>query len=642
MIINMNSVKKYYAANLVLEDVNLEIRSNERVGLIGRNGAGKTTLFKMLTGEFTPDGGLLTIRRGTKVGCLAQIPDYQDATTVYEVMGRAYADLRNHQVEIAELEARMTLPEVYEDEKQLQKVLAQYDKLREAFERGGGYEMEANIERVARGLGVPQAQYQRPFASLSGGEKTKVGLAALLIEKPDLLLLDEPTNHLDMKAIEWLEQFLLDYDGTVVVISHDRYFLDKVVSKVIEIEDGEAFTYHANYSGYQTEKEERLMREFAQYQEQQKKIKQMKETIRQLIDWGNRNPQNPKFFRRAASMQKALDRMEKLKRPVLERKSIDLQLAQNERSGKQVAMLEEIAKSYGQRQLFRGVSELLTYGERVFLIGDNGAGKSTIFKMLLGKETPDEGAVRLGSRVEVGYLAQEEAPHEETKTVLQFFRDEVKLEEGQARYELTRFLFYGSDCFKSVRSLSGGEWTRLRLALLMYRRPNLLLLDEPTNHLDIDSREALEEALEEFPGTILAISHDRYFINKLGQKVWALEGGALTTYLGDFEYYKEKRAEFDALPVVETAPAPVSVAKPAPVVVVEEEPKPKKKVNQFAKAKLEQSIADLEQRMLGLDEAIADPTNSTDAGRLSALFADREAAQAELDGLLEKWMELEE
>ena len=640
MIINMNSVKKYYAANLVLQDVNLEIREGERVGLIGRNGAGKTTIFKMLTGEFAPDGGLLTIRRGAKVGCLAQIPDYQDETTVYEVLGRGYAAVRKCQVEMAELEMQMTQPEVYEDEKRLQKVLAQYDKLREAFERGGGYEMEAHIEMVARGLGVPQAQYQRPFASLSGGEKTKVGLAALLIEKPDLLLLDEPTNHLDMKAIEWLEQFLLDYDGTVVVISHDRYFLDKVVTKVIEIEDGEAFTYHTNYSGYQTEKEERLMREFAQYQEQQKKIKQMKETIKQLIDWGNRNPQNPKFFRRAASMQKALDRMEKLKRPILERKSIDLQLEQNERSGKQVAMLEEIAKSYGQRQLFRGVSELLTYGERVFLVGENGAGKSTIFKMLLGKETPDEGAVRLGSRVEVGYLAQEEAPHEETKTVLQFFRDEVKLEEGQARYQLTRFLFYGSDCFKSVRSLSGGEWTRLRLALIMYRRPNLLLLDEPTNHLDIDSREALEEALEEFQGTILAISHDRYFINKLAEKVWALEGGKLTTYLGDFEYYKEKRAELDMLPVAEREVA--VAAKPAPMPAAAEEQKPKKKVNEFQKAKLEQAIADLEQKLQSFDEAIADPANSTDSRKLAALCTDRDAAQAELDGLLEKWMEIEE
>ena len=640
MIINMNSVKKYYAANLVLADVNLEIREGERVGLIGRNGAGKTTIFKMITGEFAPDGGLLTIRRGTKVGCLAQIPDYQDETTVYEVLGRGYAAVRKCKVDMGELEVQMTRAEVYEDEKRLQKVLAQYDQLREAFERGGGYEMEAHIEMVARGLGVPQAQYQRPFASLSGGEKTKVGLAALLIEKPDLLLLDEPTNHLDMKAIEWLEQFLLDYDGTVVVISHDRYFLDKVVTKVIEIEDGEAFTYHANYSGYQTEKEERLMREFAQYQEQQKKIKQMKEAIKQLIDWGNRgNPPNPSFHRRAASMQKALDRMEKLKRPILERKAIDLKLEQNDRSGKRVAVLEEIAKTYGQRRLFQGVSEVLTYGDRVFLIGDNGAGKSTIFKMLLGKETPDEGAVRLGSRVEVGYLAQEEAPHEETKTVLQFFRDEVKLEEGQARYQLTRFLFYGSDCFKAVRSLSGGEWTRLRLALLMHRRPNLLLLDEPTNHLDIDSREALEEALEEFQGTILAISHDRYFINKLAEKVWALENGQLTTYLGDFEYYKEKRAEFDAVQVAEEEAA-VAV-KPAPMPAAEE-PKAKKKVNEFQKAKLEQDIAGLEQRLKAFDEAIADPENSTDAGKLDALVTNRDAAQTELDRLLEKWLEFEE
>jgi len=650
MIVSCNHVQKYYGANLVLSDISFEIREGDRVGLIGRNGAGKSTIFKLLTGEFGPDGGQVAIRRGAKVGWLAQMPDYADTTSVYDVLARAYQPVRDAQVKMRELETEMSDPAVCADEVKLQKLLAQYEQFRERFERGGGYEMESQIERVAAGLGIPRTQYQRPFTTLSGGEKTKVGLAAMLIEKPDLVLLDEPTNHLDMRAIEWLEGYLSDYAGTIVVISHDRYFLDKVVTKVIEIEDGEAMTFHTNYSNYQKEKETLLMQQFNDYQDQQKKIKKMQETIKMLIEWGNRNPANPKFHRRAASMQKALDRMEKLKRPILERKAIDLQLKQGERSGKQVAIFEAVGKTYGDRTLFSGVSELLVYGERVFLVGDNGAGKSTLFKMLLGNEQPDAGSVRLGSRVEVGYLAQEDAPKDEKRTVLQYFREEVALEEGKARGELSRFLFYGSDVFKQVRNLSGGEWSRLRLALLMYRQPNLLLLDEPTNHLDIDSREALEETLEDFPGTLLIISHDRYFINRLAEKVWALEGGKLTGYLGNFDFYKEKRPERIALEEaavatqvkVQAAVAPEPAQTPASASQPQQASAPRKKVNPFVKQKLEESLADWEAKLQAIDLALTDPSNATDAGKLSLLAAEREQAQAELDATFEKWMELEE
>ncbi|MGZ4122754.1 MAG: ABC-F family ATP-binding cassette domain-containing protein, partial [Tumebacillaceae bacterium] len=295
MIVSCNHIQQFYGANQVLSDLTLEIRQGDRVGLIGQNGAGKTTLFKILTGELKPDAGTLAIRKGTKIGALAQIPDYQDATTVYEVLARGYQEVRSWQAQMVELERQMTLPEVYEQEAKLQKVLGQYEQLREAFERAGGYEMEAHIQRIAAGLGIPEEQFGRPFASLSGGEKTKVGLGAILIEQPNLLLLDEPTNHLDMNAIEWLEQYLASYDGTIVLISHDRYFLDQVVRKVIEIEDGEAITYFTDYTGFMKEKEERLMLEFAAFQEQQKVIKKMKETIKQLLEWAHRNPQNPKF-----------------------------------------------------------------------------------------------------------------------------------------------------------------------------------------------------------------------------------------------------------------------------------------------------------------------------------------------------------
>ncbi len=307
---------------------------------------------------------------------------------------------------------------------------------------------------------------------------------------------------------------MAEYAGTVLVISHDRYFLDRVITKVVEIEDGEAFIYHTNYSGYQKEKEERLLLQFAQYQEQQKKIKKMQESIKQLIEWGNQsNPPNPGFHRRAASMQKALDRMVKLKRPVLERKKMGLELRQEDRSGKQVVYFDRVGKAFGERFLFRHANGLLRYGETVMLLGANGCGKSTLLHMLMGREEVTEGSIALGSRVVIGYLAQQEHPDDNRQTVLQFFREQAGVEEGEARGKLARFLFYGPDVFKSVSNLSGGEWTRLRFAVLMELKPNLLILDEPTNHLDIDSREVLEEALEEFPGTILAVSHDRYFID---------------------------------------------------------------------------------------------------------------------------------
>ncbi|MFP4976423.1 ribosomal protection-like ABC-F family protein [Paenibacillus sp. CN-4] len=544
MIIQCQNIQKYHGAQLVLSDITFEIREGEKVGLIGRNGCGKTTLFKLLTGEERPDAGQLSIRRGAVLGALAQIQEADGAGTVYAALQRSFAEPLEWQRRLRELEAEMAALGSGQEGSRLEALLREYGSLQERFERAGGYEMEANIDRVASGLGFGPDTYGRPFASLSGGEKTKIGLAVLLLRRPDVLLLDEPTNHLDMDAIEWLEQFLKEYAGTVIVISHDRFFLDAVVRKVIEIEDGEAFTYHTDYTGYQKEKETRLLQQFADYQEQQKKIKKMKEAIKQLIEWGNRsNPPNPGFHRRAASMQKALDRMVKIKRPILERKSMDLQLTQQDRSGKRTVILDDVSKSFGARRLFSGVNEELHYGEFAALIGGNGAGKSTLLRMILGLEQPDAGRCQLGARVETGYLAQEAVPEDDKLSVLRYFCLEAAMEEGEARGRLARFLFYGADVFKAVGSLSGGEWTRLRFAVLMHRQPNLLILDEPTNHLDIDSREALEEALEEYPGTVLAVSHDRYFINRLFGKLWTIEQGEFTVYRGGYAYYREKRAE---------------------------------------------------------------------------------------------------
>ncbi|WP_151732873.1 ribosomal protection-like ABC-F family protein [Paenibacillus tengchongensis] len=652
MIISCQHIQKYHGAQLVLSDVTFEIRQGETIGLIGRNGCGKTTLLRLLSGEEQPDQGQIAIRRGSTLGLLAQIQDADAGESVYAVLQRSFAEPLECQRRLRELEAEMAALGADQDEAAWNRLLREYGILQEQFERAGGYEIEASMERVAMGLGIAAAQFGREFASLSGGEKTKVALAALLLRAPDILLLDEPTNHLDMEAIEWLESFLQTYTGTVLVISHDRYFLDAVVNKVIEIEDGEAITYHTNYSGYQTEKEARLLRQYADYQEQQKKIKQMQESIKRLIEWGNRsNPPNPSFHRRAASMQKALDRMVKVKRPVLERKAMDLQLKQDDRSGNQALILDAVGKAYGGRALFSGASEVLRYGETAALIGGNGAGKSTLLRIILGLEEPDSGSCALGSRTVPGYLGQEAVPEDGSLTVLRYFREQAGLEEGEARGRLARFLFYGGDVFKSIAALSGGEWTRLRFAVLMHRRPNLLILDEPTNHLDIESREALEEALEEYPGTVLAVSHDRYFINRCFGKLWTIGNGRFTVFSGNYEYYKEKQRELAALADT-AAESTAGSARPAGAAASRQAPAtdggaaPGRAGTAARKgssaAGWEQRIAAAEAALAGIDDAMLDPALASDAPRLAGLQLEREAAQAELDRLYAGWLEAAE
>jgi ATP-binding cassette, subfamily F, member 3 len=654
MIIQCQNVQKYHGAQLVLNSITFDIRQGEKIGLIGRNGCGKTTLFHLLNGEERPDQGQISIRKGSVVGMLAQTQEVKEIETVYEVLQRSFAEPLQWQQRLRELELEMSTFNTGTDETLWNRLLKEYGSLQDKFETAGGYEIESTIQRVATGLGIGTGQYGRLFSSLSGGEKTKVGLAELLLRRPDVLLLDEPTNHLDMNAIEWLEQYLQSYDGTVLAISHDRYFLDAVVKKVIEIEDGEAFTFHTNYSGYQVEKETRLLQQFADYQEQQKKIKQMQESIKRLIEFGNRGtPPNPAFYRRAASMQKALDRMVKVKRPILERKSMDLQLQQNDRSGNQVVILEDIGKAYGERSLFTDANEVLRYGETTALIGGNGAGKSTLLRIILGQETPDTGSCTLGSRTVVGYLAQEAVPDNNKQSVLRYFREEAGLEEGEARGQLARFLFYGADVFKDITNLSGGEWTRLRFAVLMHRKPNLLILDEPTNHLDIDSREALEEALEEFPGTVLAVSHDRYFINRLFHKLWSIESGRFGVFNGNYEYYKEKQAE-QALTLALATPVSIpNQPKPSSSEGTTSrfgKPQSNGSVNgttanssSFRKRSThfdwEKAIAEVEDQLGEIDAKMLDPLISSNAAELAELQKERDAVQEQLDELYAGWME---
>ncbi|MDR6881057.1 ribosomal protection-like ABC-F family protein [Bacillus sp. 3255] len=635
LIINGQNMKKYHGAQLVLADVTFEIHQGERIGLVGRNGSGKSTLLRLIARMEKPDEGQLTVRKDTRIGYLAQIPAEWEGGTVYDVLASSFAELLACRAAMTELEQRMADPAAGG---QLEQLLGRYAQLQERFEREGGYELDARIDQVANGLRIARETYGRSFASLSGGEKTRIALASQLIGKPDLLLLDEPTNHLDLAGVEWLEEYLTHYDGACFIVSHDRYFLDRVVEKIVELEDGESAVYLTSYSGYVKEKEARLLQQFADYQEQQKVIRKMKETIKQLMEWG-RIGGNEKFFRRAASMQKALDRMEKLKRPVLDPKAAEFALKVDDRSGKRVIAFENVSKRYGNKVLLQQASGLLEYGEKVMLVGHNGSGKTTLLQMLLGEVGPDQGKLEIGARVDIGYLAQQEYPEDGKMTVLAYFCEEAAMEEGEARGRLAAYLFYGADVFKPVSSLSGGEWTRLRLALLVLRKPNLLILDEPTNHMDIASREALEEALEEFPGTVLAVTHDRYFMNRLSRKIWELDQGRITVYLGSFDDYKAKRAQLRE--AREAAALPKAAAKAEPR--AEAAPRGKSRSTAaFAREKLEQAIAEAEARVGELDRALDALEMEQPDGELSRLWTEREAAHAGLEQLYAEWMQLEE
>lgn len=401
LTVNCQNVKKYNAAQLILENVSFELHHGEKAGLVGRNGCGKTTLLRMIAKLDRPDEGMLAVRKIARIGYLQQIPDLEAGTTVLEVLVTGLRELLDYRKRMTVLESAMSSPDLIPE--RLEALLIEYAELQERYERDGGYELDARIDQITDGLRIPREWYSRKYASLSGGEKTKVGLASQLLMEPELLLLDEPTNHLDMTAVEWLEEFLLKYRGACLVVSHDRYFLDRVVTKIVELEDGESTVFHTNYTQYVKEKEELLLRQFDDYQEQQKKIKKMRETIKQLMEWG-RIGDNGKFFRRAASMQKAIDRMEKLKRPAIHRRESEFELRPSERSGKQVIILDGVKKQYGSKTVLTGITGELHYGEKVVLNGDNGSGKSTLLKIMLGEVFADEGEVRLGARVEVGYL----------------------------------------------------------------------------------------------------------------------------------------------------------------------------------------------------------------------------------------------
>ncbi|TMV50122.1 ABC-F family ATP-binding cassette domain-containing protein [Paenibacillus mesophilus] len=632
-----DKIAKMWGGTPVIQQLSLEIHEGERIGMVGPNGCGKTTLLKLLSGAEPPDSGTIHYKKGCQAALLAQIPNFGHEETVMDVLKQAFAELLGIGERMSRLEAAMADP----DQGVMEKALKEYGILQEAYADKGGYEMDANLARVADGLGIVHL-LQTPFRRLSGGERTKVGLGRILLLEPDLLLLDEPTNHLDLQAVEWLETYLRDYRGSVMIVSHDRYFLDRVVTKIYDLEGGTVDVYHGNYAYFVEEKERRLLAEFAAYQEQQKKIAKMEEAIKRMRIWAAQ-ADNPYMFKRAASMQKALDRIEKLGRPVLERKRMGLAFEMGERSGKDVIVMEGVGKSYRRegtdgdgdaddrnrtRLLYKDVNLHVRFREFVAIVGENGSGKSTLLRMIAERLEPDAGTVRIGSGVKIGYLAQHDLFPDETKTIVDAFRDRVPVEEGEARHILAKFLFYGASVFRKVNDLSGGERMRLRLAQLMHQDMNVLVLDEPTNHLDIDSRESLEETLAAFPGTIVCVSHDRYLLNKLFPVTYWLEEGALTRYEGRYEEARSKHAELRAA----AAAAPSGRGDDA---------KPKPDAGKSAEAdrsdrrlaKLEAEINTIESKIALLEAAMM---REEQAEKLSAMHEKKSLLEAERELLYER------
>ena len=537
--LSLSKVEKNFGFKKVLNGFSLELKTGERVALIGPNGSGKTTIFKIITGEENLNAGNISIRKGATVGMLSQIPPtFPKETTVKEILLIGKAKVIETEQKLRELENKLTTCK----EKDINNLLKSYGTLQEKFDNLGGYQLESDINKVCNGFKIKPEMLDRKFNTLSGGEKTIVYFASLILSEPSILLLDEPTNHLDIDTLEWLEEYLKNYKGSILISSHDRYFLDKVTTKTILIERGKEEVFFGNYSYYLEENERRIMSEFEDFKDQQKQIAAMKASIKKLQEFGRLAfPGGESFFKRAASIQKRLDKIELLDKPET-KKELPLDFQVQKRSGKEVLIIDNLSLMIGDRILLEDANMHIRYGEKVCLMGKNGTGKSTIIKLLFN-DTPAEivdGEIKLGSNVNIGYLPQEIHFEDENATVLDTARRFFDGSETALRATLAKFLFYGENVFKKVGSLSGGEKVRLKLLELIQKKANFLILDEPTNHIDIDTKEMLEEALNEYSGTILFISHDRYFINKLAKRTLCIEDGHINSYLGNYDDYKEQ------------------------------------------------------------------------------------------------------
>ena len=611
-------VKSFDADDNILDGLTFDVQAGERVGIMGRNGAGKTTLFRILTGEIGYDSGEVIFAPGKKVGLISQIPKYPAGYTVEQVLRTAFAGLEKLKRQLSELEAQMGAHPSRE-------VLTQYDALMDRFTTGGGYETEVELQKVVNGLNIPPEMRQREFTMLSGGEKTRVNLARLLLEKTDILLLDEPTNHLDMKSVEWLEEYILRFKGTVLTISHDRYFLDRIVQRIVELRGGKAEFYTGNYSAYVVEKQARFDLQLKQYEQEQAKLKQLGYTVERMKGWGINNRS---LYRRAMSIQHRMERIEKTERPVTE-KQLKLRFEEKDFFGDEVFTIRDLGKSFEDKTLFDHVELEVKGGERIALLGDNGTGKSTFLKILLGETLADHGKIKFGPTVKTAYLPQIIHFDHPERTLYDTMLYEKNCTPQVARDRLGAFLFQGEDVFKTVANLSGGEQSRLRLCMLMDEKINLLILDEPTNHLDIASREWIEAAVEDYEGTLLFVSHDRYFVDRFATRIWVLENGTIQDYRCGYEKYRSILAHEAEKP------------KAAPV---KAEKKEKAKTKGGDKA-LEKKLRAVERDIEKQEALVAEfepqiEAAASDYQELTRLLAEKEAAEAQLEALMEQWEQL--
>lgn len=617
-LVSLNNISKSYGSNLVLRDITWQIEEGRRIGLLGANGVGKTTLFKIIGGELEIDKGSIIRSKNLKIGFLRQEYELEDDLTLFDEMLKPFSDLLKLHDELRRLEKEMS------SGKNLDKLMRQYGEKQLEYENRGGYTYENKIETVLYGLGFKKGDFDKNINILSGGEKNRAALASILLSEPILLLLDEPTNHLDIEGTEWLENYLGEFPGTVVIVSHDRYFLDRVIQEVAELEDHRIEKYAGNFSAYVMEKEKRKEKALKEYGEQEEYILRTEDFIRRNIA-GQKTKQ-------AQSRRKTLEKLERLERPKTKAKKVKISFTPAQRSSRGLVWTENLSKGFGEQILFENVNFFLERYDRLGLIGPNGSGKTTFLKMLLGKEKPTSGEVKVGGNLDIGYYDQEHAGLDLESSVLdEVWKIKPQLLASELRSYLAKFLFFGEDVFRKIKTFSGGEQSRVVLAKLILSNPNFLILDEPTNHLDIASREVLENALSEFGGTILVVSHDRYFLNKVVNRIYAIESKTLKEYLGNYSYYEEKKKEekealeksFKLKRLEKKVKGKVKKAKP--------------KIKKRSLHQIEKEISEIDQKIEEIDYLLSTEEVYTDWQKLLELNEERKMLSQRLDELLSEW-----
>lgn len=635
MILNATNISKSFGSNEIIKDATFLVNEHEKVAIVGVNGAGKTTLLKILTGEESADSGSITLAKDAKLGYLRQINNVDSALSIIDELYTVIEPILN-------MEKRMS--QMQEDMKhltgsELEELYSSYTALTHSYELMDGYAAKSRVVGILKGLGFEEADFDRKINTLSGGQKTRVFLAKLLLEEPDIILLDEPTNHLDLRSIEWLESYLLNYKGAVIIVSHDRYFLDKIVSKVIDIENGNVQMYLGNYTDFSNKKQMLLDARMKEYLNQQQEIKHQEAVITKLKQF-NRE----KSIKRAESRQKQLEKIERVEAPQTYSENMRLSLDISKESGKDVLTVHNLSKSFEHKKLFWDINFEIKRGERVAIIGDNGTGKTTLLKIINGLLNPDTGEVIYGSNVSVAYYDQEHQVLHMDKTLFDELSDTYpEMTNTQIRNILAAFLFTGEDVYKKIADLSGGERGRVSLVKLMLSRANFLLLDEPTNHLDIVSKDVLENALNNFPGTVCYVSHDRYFINKTATRILDLTENRLLNYIGNYDYYIEKREAVEEaanLTNTEQAEKPVDVSESKKEWIDNKTALAQKKKVKNALNKCEKEISEIEDKLQDVDEEFSNPENASNVGKLMELQKQKESLEKRLDKLMEDWEEL--